>query len=61
MIVAIVYVIQTTTPTEKYYTTVQVKEPSKKVVVERQICTRFDTCKVFPETCPTWVVVKVKE
>ena len=59
MIVAIVYVIQTTTPIEKQYTTVQVKEPSKKVLVERKICTRFDACKVVPETCPSWVVVKV--
>ena len=59
MIIAIVYVIQTTTPIEKPYTTVQVKEPSKKVLVERKLCTIFDACKVVPETCPTWVVVKV--
>ena len=59
MIVAIVYVIQTTTPIEKHYTTVQVKEPSKKVLVERKICTRVDACKVVHENYPTWVVVKV--
>jgi hypothetical protein len=53
MIVEIVYVIQTTTPIEKPYTTVQVKEPSKKVLVERKLCTIFDACKVVPETCPT--------
>ena len=53
MIVAIVYVIQTTTPIEKNYTTVKVKEPSKKVLVERKLCARIDACKVVPETCPT--------
>jgi hypothetical protein len=53
MIVAIVYVIQNNTPIEKPYTTVQVKEPSKKVLIERKICTRFDACQVVPETCPT--------
>jgi hypothetical protein len=53
MIVAIVYIIQTTTPIEIHYTTVQVKEPSKKVLVERKICTRIDACKVVSETCQT--------
>ena len=36
MIDAIVYVIQTATPFEKPNTTVTVKEPSKKVLVERK-------------------------
>ena len=58
MVFAIVYVIQATTLIEKHYTTVQVKEPSKKVLVERKIH-RINACKVVPETCPTWVVVKV--
>ena len=53
MIVEIVYVIQTTTPIEKPYTTVKIKEPSKKVLDERKLCTIFDACKVVPETCPT--------
>ena len=53
MIVAIVNVIQTTTPIEKQHTTVLVKEPSKKVLIERKICTRINACKVVPETCAT--------
>jgi uncharacterized protein involved in exopolysaccharide biosynthesis len=35
MIVAIVYVIQTTTPIETHYTSVQVNETPKRVLVER--------------------------
>jgi len=38
MIVAIVYVIQTTTPKETHYTSVQVNEPTKRIVVEREVC-----------------------
>ena len=35
MSVAIVYVIQTTTPDETHYTSVQVNETPKRVLVER--------------------------
>ena len=59
MIVTLVYVIQTTTPIEKHFTTVQVREPSKGILVGRKIRTRIDASKVVPETCPTCVVVKV--
>ena len=53
MIVEIVYVIQSTTLIEKHYTTDQVNEPFKKVLVERKICARIEACKVVSGTCPT--------
>jgi len=55
MIVAIVYFIQSNqTPIIKqYYThnTVQVVEPPKKVLIEKEICTRFDGCPIVNNVC----------
>ena len=69
MIVAIFNIIKTnpTPPTpiiHQHYSTVQVIEPPKRVLVEREICTRIDGCKVFPdattmeEYCPTCILKK---
>ena len=69
MVVAIVYLIKSnpTPPTpiiHQHYSTVQVIEPPKRVLVEREICTRIDGCKVFPdattmeEYCPTCILKK---
>ena len=48
----------------QYYSTVEVIEPPKEVIVEEEICTRIDGCKVFPdaptmeEYCPTCILKK---
>ena len=47
-----------------HYSTVEVIESPKKVIVEEEICTRIDGCKVFPdaptmeEYCPTCILKK---
>ena len=56
MIVAIVYVIKTnpSPPTpiiNEYYSTVQVIETSKRVLIEKEICTRFDGCPIVNNVC----------
>ncbi len=68
MIVAIFYVIKSnpTPPTpiiNEYYSTVthQVVEPPKRVLVDSEVCTRIDGCKVVSGTCPTCVIEKVWE
>ena len=66
MVVAIVYLIKTnpTLPTpiiKQYHSTVQVVQPPKRVLVDSEVCTRIDGCKVVSGTCPTCVIEKVYE
>ena len=55
MIVAIFYFIQSNQPPiiKQYHThnTVQVVEPPKKVIVEEEICTRIDGCRIVDNVC----------
>ena len=56
MIVAIVYVIKTNSspPTpiiNEYYSTVQVVEPPKRVLIQEEICTRLDGCPIVNNVC----------
>ena len=58
MIVAIFYVIKSnpTPPTpiiNEYYSTVthQVVEPPKRVLMEKEICTRIDGCRIIDNVC----------
>ena len=51
MVVAIVHIIKTNltppTPTiHEHYSTVQVVEPPKRVLIEEEICTRLDGCPI---------------
>ena len=59
MIVAIVYVIQTTTPIETHYTTVQVNKPTKRVLVAREVCNRIDGCLIVNNVCVHCITVKI--
>ena len=66
MVVAIVYLIKTnpSLPTpiiKQYHSTVQVVQPPKRVLVDSEVCTRIDGCKVVSGTCPTCVIEKVYE
>ena len=56
LIVAIVYIIQTnkTPPTpiiHEHYSTVEVIEPSKRVLIEEEICIRLDGCPIVNNVC----------
>ena len=56
LIVAIVYITQTnkTPPTpiiHQHYSTVQVVEPPKRVLIEEEICTRIDGCRIVDNVC----------
>ena len=56
MIVAIVYVIKSNpTPLppiiHQHYSTVQVIEPPKRVLIEEEICTRLDGCPIVNGVC----------
>ena len=66
MIVGIFWIIKTnpTPPTpiiKQYHSTVQVVQPPKRVLVDSEVCTRIDGCKVVSGTCPTCVIEKVWE
>jgi len=58
MIVAIVYVIQTTTPTETHYNAVQTIQTPKRVLVEREVCNRIDGCPIVNNVCVDCITVK---
>ena len=63
MVVAIVYVIKSnpTPPTpiiHQHYSTVQVIEPPKRVLVEEEICTRLDGCPIVNNVCVDCLTVK---
>ena len=56
MIVAIFYIIKTNpTPLppiiHQHYSTVQVIEPPKRVLIEKEICTRLDGCPIVNNVC----------
>jgi len=53
MVVAIVYFIKSNpTPIiNHHYSTVEVIEPPKKVIVEEEICTRIDGCRIIDNVC----------
>jgi len=56
MVVAIVHIIKTNptpqTPIiNEHYSTVQVIEPLKRVLVEKEICTRLDGCPIVNNVC----------
>ena len=53
MVVAIVYFIKSNpTPIiHQHYSTVEVIEPPKKVIVEEEICTRIDGCRIVGNVC----------
>ena len=53
MVVAIVYFIKSnpTAVIHQHYSTVEVIEPSKKVIVEEEICTRIDGCRIVDNVC----------
>jgi len=66
MVVAIVYLIKTnpSPPTpiiKQYHSTVKVVQPPKRVLVDSEVCTRIDGCKVVSGTCPTCSVEKIWE
>ena len=63
MVVAIVHIIKTnpTPPTpiiNEYYSTVQVIEPPKRVLIEKEICTRLDGCPIVNNVCVDCLTVK---
>jgi len=60
MVVAIVYFIKSnSTPViHQHYSTVQVVEPPKRVLVEEEICTRLDGCPIVNGVCETCQIVK---
>ena len=53
MIVAIVYFIKSNpTPIiNHHYSTIEVIEPPKKVILEEEICTRIDGCRIIDNVC----------
>ena len=53
MVVAIVYFIKSNpTPViHQHYSTVEVIEPPKIVIVEEEICTRIDGCRIVDNVC----------
>ena len=56
MVVAIVYLIKTnpSPPTpiiKQYHSSVQVVQSPKKVIVEEEICTRIDGCRIIDNVC----------
>ena len=62
MVVAIIYTLENSpAPNETHYTSVQTIQPTKRVLVEREVCNRIDGCKVVSGTCPTCVMDKVWE
>ena len=63
MIVGIVYITKTNptprTPiTHQHYSTVQVIEPPKRVLIEQEICTRLDGCPIVNNVCVDCLTVK---
>ena len=53
MVVAIVYFIKSNpTPIiNHHYSTIEVIEPPKKVIMEEEICTRIDGCRIIDNVC----------
>ena len=53
LVFGIVYIIKSnTTPIiNHHYSTIEVIEPPKKVIVEEEICTRIDGCRIIDNVC----------
>ena len=56
MVVAIVHIIKTNpTPTtpifNEYHSTIQMTTPPQKVLIEKEICIRFDGCPIVNNLC----------
>ena len=53
MVVAIVYFIKSNPNPiiHQHYSTIEVIEPPKKVIVEEEICTRIDGCRIIDNVC----------
>ena len=60
MVVAIVYFIKSNpTPIiNHHYSTVQVIEPPKRVLIEKEICTKIDGCPIVNGVCVDCLTVK---
>ena len=59
LIVAIVYITKTNpTPINNHYSTVQVIEPPKRILIEEEICTRLDGCPIVNNVCVDCLTVK---
>ena len=63
LIVAIVYITKTNpTPLppiiHEHYSTVQVFEPLKRLLIEEEICTRLDGCPIVKGICVDCLTVK---
>jgi hypothetical protein len=43
---------------QHYYTSKQVSQPPKRVLVEREVCNRIDGCPVVKGVCQTCQIVK---
>ena len=64
LIIGIVHIQSNQPPIIKQhhtYNAVQVIEPPKRVLVEREVCNRISRCEVVNRTCPSCVVEKVWE
>ena len=63
LVFGVVYIIKSNpTPIiNHHYSTVEVIEPPKRVLVEREVCKSIKGCKEVNGTCPTCVVEKVWE
>ena len=57
-ILGIFYVLETTSPPETHYTTFQVNEPPKRVLVERKVCNRIDECRIVNNVCVDCITVR---
>ena len=53
LVFGIVYITKSnTTPIiNHHYSTIEVIEPPKKVIVEEEICTRIDGCRIVDNVC----------
>ena len=65
VILAIVYLIKTnpSPPTpiiNEYYSTIQVIEPPKRVLIEEEICTRLDGCPIVNNVCVDCLTKRIK-
>ena len=50
--------IQSNPIIHQHYSTVEVIEPLKKVIVEEEICTRIDGCRIIDNVCIDCLTVK---
>ena len=63
MVVAIFYTVKTN-PTphtliiHQHYSTVKVVQPPKRVLIEKEICTRLDGCPIVNNVCVDCLTVK---